>query len=112
MISFEILVLSCLIENIPVAEVNSSKFFMACIDQHLTWNDLVNDIGTKVTKNVWILARVRNLVYPLEFYYLHTVCYSFIYPYLTSCIIARTLLFLYRLKMLSTCRPISHKRVV
>lgn len=61
MISFEILVLSCLIDNIPVAEVNSSKFFMACIDQHLTWNDLVNDIGTKVTKNVWILARVRNL---------------------------------------------------
>jgi len=75
------------------------------IDQHLTWNDHISNISTKVAKNIGILARVS---YLLPSRVLHTLYYSLVYPYLTYCNIAWASNYSSRLNRLS----ILQRRVV
>ena len=73
------------IDSIPIAQVYSSKFLGVYIDQHLTWKDHINNISTKVAKNIGILSRVSYLLpakVKLSLYY------SLVYPYLIYCNIA------------------------
>ena len=93
------------IDSIPIAQVNSSKFLGVYIDQHLTWNDHISNISTKVAKNIGILARVS---YLLPSRVLHTLYYSLVYPYLTYCNIAWASNYSSRLNRLS----ILQRRVV
>ena len=71
-----------LVGDIPISQVESTKFLGVTVDQHLTWKNHINNIASKISKNIGILARTCFLLptnIRLNLYY------SMVHPYLTYC---------------------------
>ena len=71
-----------LINDTPITQVESTKFLGVHIDQHLTWKVHINQIATKIAKNVGILTRIAHILpktVRLNLYY------ALVYPYLIYC---------------------------
>src|ERR1700733_7535395 len=73
-----------LVGDIPLIQVEFTRFLGidVHVDQHLTWKNHINNISSKIAKNVGILARTAYLLptsIRLNLYY------SLVYPYLTYC---------------------------
>lgn len=70
------------IDNIDIPQVKSVKFLGVYVDQHITWNDHIEQITLKIAKNVGILKRISYLL-PTKIRL--TLYYSMIYPYISYC---------------------------
>src|ERR1700733_12494449 len=71
-----------LVGDIPIIQVESTKFLGVIVDQHLTWKNHINSIASKISKNIGILACTAFLLpttIRLNLYY------SMVHPYLTYC---------------------------
>jgi hypothetical protein len=71
-----------LVGNTLLAQVESTRFLGIEVDQHLTWKQHINNISSKLAKNIGILARTAFLLPPTVRLSLY---YSLVYPYLTYC---------------------------
>ena len=70
------------INDVPITQVNSTKFLGVYVDQHMTWKEHIHNIAIKIAKNVGILARTSYLLpQPIRM----KLYYSLVYPYLTYC---------------------------
>jgi len=70
------------INGTPLSPVESTKFLGVYVDQHLTWNDHIKSISSKIAKNIGIIARTARILPPsirLNLYY------TLVYPYLAYC---------------------------
>ena len=71
------------INNIVINYVTSTKFLGIIIDNKLTWCEHISHIKRKISKGIGILCQARKM---LKLSTLHTLYYSFIFPYLNYCI--------------------------
>jgi len=51
-----------LVGDIPITQVESTKFLGIEVDQHLTWKKHINYIASKIAKNIGIIARTAFLL--------------------------------------------------
>src|ERR1043165_4798785 len=70
------------INGSPLSRVESTKFLGVYVDQHLTWQDHIKCISSKIAKNIGIIARTAYLLPPSVRIKLY---YSLVYPYLAYC---------------------------
>ena len=73
------------LNNIAISIVNEHRFLGIQIDQNLKFNNHIDHICKKVSKSIGILFKIRDYL-PLKT--LIMLYYSFIYPYLSYCIVA------------------------
>ena len=98
------------IDNKIVSQVYSTLFLGVKLDSKLLWNEHIQMIKNKISKNIGIILKVKHLFHVST---LRTLYFSFIHPYLTYCIevwgkAAKVYLdSLYRLQKLC-CRLISN----
>ena len=70
------------VDNFLIPQVISVKFLGVHLDQHLTWNNHIAQIASKISKNTGILSRVAYLLptrVRLNLYY------SLVHPFLSYC---------------------------
>ena len=89
---------SLLIDNIPLTQVKSSKFLGVYVDEHLTWNEHINNISIKLAKSIGVISRIAYLL-PSNIRF--NLYFSLICPYLSYCNIAWASNYTSRLKRLS-----------
>jgi hypothetical protein len=65
-------------------QVQSIRFLGVHLDSHLTWTNHINYIKSKISKGLGIINKVKQLLNKST---LLTLYYSFVYPYLTYCLI-------------------------
>src|SRR6218665_2944796 len=70
------------IDNQCISRVSSTKFLGVNIDEHLTWNEHINAISKKISKNIGVISRVRHLI-PQDV--LVRLYYTLLYPYFSYC---------------------------
>ena len=70
------------IDSIEIPQVRTTKFLGIYVDQHLTWNEHIDQIANKIAKNIGIIKRIS---YLLTSKVLLMLYYSMIYPYLSYC---------------------------
>jgi len=70
------------IDTTDIPQVKSVKFLRVYVDQHLTWNNHIEQIALKIAKNIGILKRIS---YLLPKNIMLTLYYSMIYPYIAYC---------------------------
>src|SRR6218665_383787 len=88
------------IDNTEIPQVNSVKFLGVYVDQHLTWKIHLENVASKISKNIGIISRIAYLI-PTNVRL--TLYYSLIYPYIAYCNIIWASNYksrLYRLKIL------------
>ena len=68
------------INDQPLKRVSSTKFLGVIIDEHLSWQEHVKYLSSKISKSVGILCKARKV---LNISTLVTLYNSFVYPYLT-----------------------------
>lgn len=68
------------IGNETVKEENSTKFLGIFLDQHLTWKKHISYISLKLSKNIGVINKLKNV---LPDSVLLTLYYTMIYPYIT-----------------------------
>src|ERR1043165_7700875 len=71
-----------IIDNYLIPKVTTTKFLGVIIDQHLKWNQHIDEISKKVTKNIGIIRRISYLLPQTA---LKNLYFALIYPYLTYC---------------------------
>ena len=71
------------IENSRIINVSSTKFLGVYINEFLTWDDHINSVCKKVSRNIGVLYKSSHLLSKST---LLTIYYSFIYPFHTSTI--------------------------
>lgn len=49
-----------LIDNMQIKQVKHVKFLGTIIDEHLTWHEHLKLIGTKISKNMGIIYKIRH----------------------------------------------------
>ena len=85
---------SLLIDNIPLTQLKSSKFLGIYVDEHLTWNEHINNnISIKMAKSIRVIFRIA--------YLLSDIRLNLIHPYLSYCNIVWPSNYTSRLKRLS-----------
>ena len=72
------------INEISILEVIKTKFLGVVIDNKLTWKQHITQISNKASKYIGVLQKANK---SLNHSTLITLCYSFIYPYLSYCIV-------------------------
>ena len=78
------------LDNIPVQQVEVTKFLGVLLDQHLSWKYHINHDAKKVSKTIGIISKAP---FFLSFFLLN-LCYPYrlypwlVYPYLNYCNIA------------------------
>ncbi len=70
------------IDGKEIVKTTSTKFLGIQIDEHLTWNNHILNIGNKMAKGLGIIYKAKQLVNSNTIRLLY---YSFIYPYLIYC---------------------------
>src|SRR6218665_1143286 len=70
------------IDNTEIPQVNSVKFLGIYVDQHLTWKIHLENVASKISKNIGIISRIAYLI-PTNVRL--TLYYSLIYPYIAYC---------------------------
>ena len=70
------------IDTTDIPQVKSVKFLGVYVDQHLTWNNHIEQIALKIAKNIGILTRIS---YLLPTNIMLTLYYTMIYPYIAYC---------------------------
>jgi hypothetical protein len=70
------------LNDIPIPQATSVKFLGVFVDQHLTWNDHIENISSKIAKSIGILSRVA---YLLPTHIRISLYYSIIHPYFSYC---------------------------
>src|SRR6218665_2351940 len=88
------------IDNTEIPQVNSVKFLGLYVDQHLPWRIHLENVASKISKNIGIISRIAYLI-PTNVRL--TLYYSLIYPYIAYCNIIWASNYksrLYRLKIL------------
>lgn len=73
---------SLTLNDLPILQVESTKFLGVLIDQHLTWKTHINYIALKLAKNIGILSRIAYLL-PKDIK--KSLYNTLIYPYLNYC---------------------------
>ena len=53
---------SLLIDNTPLTLVKSSKFLGVYVDEHMTWNEHINNISIKTAKSIGVISRIAYLL--------------------------------------------------
>ena len=66
-----------------ISEVDTTNFLGFIIDSQLTWKAHIDNISTKIAKNIGIITKARRI---FDKDTLLTLYYSFIFPYLNYCI--------------------------
>ena len=74
--------LAITVDNIPVEQVDKTKFLGVYIDSKLNWNSHIHHVANKISKNIGIICRARKVLHKNT---LVTLYYTFIYPYLNYC---------------------------
>ena len=74
--------LRLLLNDVPITQVETTKFLGVYIDQHMTWNAHIKSITAKIAKNIGIMSRISHLL-PVDIRL--KLYHSLIYPYLTYC---------------------------
>ena len=74
--------LTITVDNIPVDQVDKTKFLGVYIDSKLNWNPHIHYVANKISKSIGIICRARKV---LNKDTLVTLYYTFIYPYLNYC---------------------------
>src|SRR6218665_3969958 len=88
---------SLLIDNIPLTQLKSSKFLGIYVDEHLTWNEHINNnISIKMAKSIRVIFRIA--------YLLSNIRLNLIHPYLSYCNIIWPSNYTSRLKRLSVLK--------
>ena len=72
------------LNGISLNQVKVTKFLGIYIDEHLTWKYHINDVSSKLSKNVGIMNRLK---FFLPSNILLTIYNSFVLPYLNYCIL-------------------------
>ena len=70
------------VEGQTIERVTQTKFLGVIIDEKLIWRNHVNYISTKIANVIGILIKARFCLCKET---LVSLCYTFIYPYLTYC---------------------------
>lgn len=70
------------INSISLSRVSSTRFLGVYVDQHLDWKDHINNISSKVARNVGILARASHFLSQTVKIKLY---YALVFPYLAYC---------------------------
>jgi hypothetical protein len=65
-----------------IAEVHTTKFLGLKIDSHLSWNDHIQFIATKISKGAGILHKLKNDLPPIC---LRLLYYTLVHPHLNYC---------------------------
>ena len=70
--------------GIIIKQTRHTKFLGVILDEHLTWNNHIEHVQSKLNKTIGILYRARNRLDPniLKLLYI-----SLVYPYLSYCIL-------------------------
>ena len=71
--------LRMLIDNVPIEQVDKTKFLGVVINFKLNWNDHITTLCTKISKNTGIICKVRH---NLNKNTVLLICRSLIQPYL------------------------------
>ena len=77
--------LTVLIDNVPITNVNSTRFLGVLIDKNLSWKPHISLISSKIAKTIGIIGKIcylLNTKVSLNLYY------SMIYPFISYCNIA------------------------
>ena len=71
-------------DGIIIKQTRHTKFLGVILDEHLTWNNHIEHVQSKLNKTIGILYRARNRLDPniLKLLYI-----SLVYPYLSYCIL-------------------------
>jgi exonuclease III len=72
------------IGGVKIDTVQHTKFLGIILDSALNWKNHIAHISTKIAKSIGIISRARQLLNPAI---LRQLYYSFLYPYLTYCLI-------------------------
>jgi hypothetical protein len=72
------------ISGVKIDIVQQTKFLGIIVDNTLNWKSHIAYISTKIAKSIGIISRARQL---LNHNILRQLYYSFLYPYLTYCLI-------------------------
>ena len=72
-----------LIDDVSINQVESTKFLGVHIDQNLTWKVHINQIASKIAKNIGIISRIAYIILPKTIRM--NLYYTLVYPYLTYC---------------------------
>ena len=70
------------IDNVDIPQVTSVKFLGVYVDQHITWNNHIEQIAKKIAKNVGVISRIS---YLLPTNILLTLYHCLIHPYIAYC---------------------------
>jgi len=54
--------LRLILNDVPITQVETTKFLGVYIDQHMTWNDHIKSITAKIAKNIGIMSRISHLL--------------------------------------------------
>ena len=73
---------SLVMEDIPISQVKSTKFLGVLIDEHLTWNEHVEALHSKISKTCGIINKVKH---KLPRSILLLIYNSLLLPYLQYC---------------------------
>ena len=71
-----------LIDNVPIEQVDKTKFLDVVINSKLNWNDHITTLCTKISKNTDIIFKVRHNLHKNTVLLLYR---SLIQPYLDYC---------------------------
>ena len=52
--------LQLLIDNVPIEQVEKTKFLSVVINSKLNWNDHITTLCTKISKNITVIFKVRH----------------------------------------------------
>ena len=67
------------IDNVQINRIHNTKFLGVVLDSKLTWNKHITEIENKISKNIGVISRARNILHTKE---LQTLYCSLILPYL------------------------------
>ena len=75
---------SLILNGIELQRVSNTKFLGIKIDQNLSWKSHINDVASKISRNIGIINRLKNF---LPSHILLTLYNCFVLPYLTYSIL-------------------------
>ena len=71
------------INNVPIQQVDNTKFLGVIIDDDLNWSNNISYINSKIAKGIGIISRARQLFSKSALINLY---YAFIFSYLIYCV--------------------------
>lgn len=93
------------ITDTPIHKTSTTKFLGITLDSNLTWKTHINNISTKIAKNIGVINKLKSLL-PRRI--LLSLYYTMIFPYLSYCNIVWASTYPSRLKRIITLQ----KRIV